>query len=67
MNLRLAPVEYSCAPVVVLTLVGVGILIAVIAVKFVKTGSIFRKMCGYPVEDNTYSVSMAVVDKFHKV
>ena len=50
-----------------LTLVGVGIFVAVIAVKLVKPCRILGEMCRNPVEYHAYSVSVAVIYKFHKI
>ena len=49
------------------TLVRVGVFVAGLAVKFVETEFVFRKMRRDPVQYNSYAVFVAFINKIHEV
>ena len=50
-----------------LALADILIFVTALTVKFIKTVSVLREVSRYPVEDNAYSLTVALVHKVHKV
>ena len=51
----------------VFAFVRVGVFVACLAVKFVETEFVFRKMRRDPVQYNSYAVFVAFINKIHEV
>ena len=67
LHFRPAVVKNSRAPLLVFAFVRVGVFVACLAVKFVETEFVFRKMRRDPVQYNSYAVFVAFINKIHEV
>ena len=67
LNLRSAVVKDAGAPLLVLSLVGVGVFVAGLSVKFIETERVLREMRRNPVQYNSYAVFVAFINEIHEV
>ena len=67
LHLVAAEVEHHGAPLLVLAALGVGILVAGLAVKIVQAELVFGEVGGHPVHDDADACGVHLIHKGHKV